>query len=173
MTAGGGFTKRRHQGWDVYVLNLVFSPTKRYRANQSPDEVHGVYERQAKVRPSTASKREAVDGQWLTFPFPFVHHQPHQLSFSWSKRERTGEDRRLPTVETRTLLLPSMEFSLVGVFSAFRAGVFLLSSVSRLRKRGRTSFAKDRLSMVFSSMFSISSFISFPNKRLQKIKARK
>jgi len=18
-----------------------------------------------------------VDGQWLTFPFPFVHHQPH------------------------------------------------------------------------------------------------
>ena len=31
-----------------------------------------------------------VDGQWLTFPFPFVHHQP--LNFSlW------------PTVETRTL----------------------------------------------------------------------
>ena len=21
-------------------------------------------------------EREAVDGQWLTFPFPFVHHQP-------------------------------------------------------------------------------------------------
>ena len=31
-----------------------------------------------------------LDGQWLTFPFPFVHHQP--LNFSlW------------PTVETRTL----------------------------------------------------------------------
>ena len=56
--------------------------------------------------------KDSVDGQWLTFPFPFVHHQPRPylswstsvFSFSWSKGERTGEDRRLSTVETRTFL---------------------------------------------------------------------
>ena len=50
----------------------------------------------------TTNQKEVAIGQWLTFPFPFVHHQPLHESFSWSKRERTGEDRRLPTVETRT-----------------------------------------------------------------------
>ena len=56
--------------------------------------------------------KDSVDGQWLTFPFPFVHHQPRPylswstsvFSFSWSKGERTGEDRRLSTVEKRTFL---------------------------------------------------------------------
>jgi len=32
---------------------------------------------------SLAARR--VDGQWLTFPFPFVHHQP--LNFSLWKQE--------------------------------------------------------------------------------------
>jgi len=78
--------------------------------------------------------RQRVDGQWLTFPFPFVHHQPLGVNFCNlnereqererykvdSKSERTGEDRRLPTVETRTRWL-------VVVFSSLEH--FLSSSI--------------------------------------------
>ena len=59
-------------------------------------------------------------------------------STSWSKRERTGEDRRLPTVETRTRWLvvvfcrpllsqPSAVSRLpVGAVVRFLDGVFIL-----------------------------------------------
>lgn len=61
-----------------------------------------------------------LDGHWLTFPFPFVHHQPLHIFYLSSSflfhvylqrkrkinirrnKKEEGEDRRLPTVETRT-----------------------------------------------------------------------
>ena len=63
---------------------------------------------------------ERLDGHWLTFPFPFVHHQPLHIFYLSSSflfhvylqrkrkinirrnKKEEGEDRRLPTVETRT-----------------------------------------------------------------------
>ena len=71
-------------------------------------------------------------------------------STSWSKRERTGEDRRLPTVETRTRwlvvvfsgLLSRLQPSALHLFlvfdlfssSAIFFGVFILSRENRIGK---------------------------------------
>ena len=78
-------------------------------------------------RPQTATEKKklmvGLDGHWLTFPFPFVHHQPLHIFYLSSSflfhvylqrkrkinirrnKKEEGEDRRLPTVETRCCLL--------------------------------------------------------------------
>ena len=86
-------------------------------------------------RPQTATEKKklmvGLDGHWLTFPFPFVHHQPLHIFYLSSSflfhvylqrkrkinirrnKKEEGEDRRLPTVETRTSgrLVVSLLFS--------------------------------------------------------------
>ena len=54
-------------------------------------KVIGERKRRIKVNP------QEVDGQWLTFPFPFVHHQPHlPISNPYEMRRRrppTNKDK--------------------------------------------------------------------------------
>ena len=59
-----------------------------------------------------------VDGQWLTFPFPFVHHQPLRGSIFYVGVNERGEEKTQDYQPSKRELRFEA-WSLVVVFSSF------------------------------------------------------
>ena len=83
------------------ILLLIQCPDRSRETKEEPvtrELIFGLLEGRTLTRESNSeftprvsreeNEREAVDGQWLTFPFPFVHHHPHDWPIM--KREPSG-----------------------------------------------------------------------------------